>query len=370
MSERTALGNGSAMSDTRPLIPIFIGEGYEFWSIRMKTLLRSQDLWDFVERGYEDPDDDEVRLKENRKKDAKALVIIQQAVHDSIFSRIASATTSKQAWSVLQKEYQGDSKVKVVRLQSLRREFETLLMKNVDRSYGEIICDQTIVEKVLRSLNPKFDHVVAAIEESKDLSNFSFDELMGSLQAHEVRINRTVEQTEEKAFQVKDIPSRDGETSTFRGEEEAVLVGVDVEGEEDEVSRLFMAHSVDSHQSKSLWFLDSGCSNHMTPSKHIFQDIDETNKLTVQLGNDKEVKVEGKGTIKILIAQGKYKFLDDVQYVPELGYNLLSVGQLISSGYSLLFDDGKCTIMDKKSGQVLMHVSMTKNKMFRLMFQR
>ena len=49
------------------------------------------------------------------------------------------------------------------------------------RSYGEEVSDQTIVAKILRSLTHKFDHVVAAIEESKDLAIFSFDELMGSL---------------------------------------------------------------------------------------------------------------------------------------------------------------------------------------------
>lgn len=71
------------------------------------------------------------------------------------------------------------------------------------RSYGEEIYDQTIVKKVLRSLTPKFDHVVAAIEESKDLSTYSFDELMGSLQSHEVRINKSLEKNEEKAFYVQ-----------------------------------------------------------------------------------------------------------------------------------------------------------------------
>ena len=86
----------------------------------MKTLLKSQDLWDMVETGYKDKDE-ESKLRENKKKDSKALVIIQQAVHDSVFARIAAASTSKQAWSILQKEFQGDSKAKVVRLQSLRR---------------------------------------------------------------------------------------------------------------------------------------------------------------------------------------------------------------------------------------------------------
>lgn len=47
------------------------------------------------------------------------------------------------------------------------------------KSYGEEISYATIVAKTFRSLTLKFDHVVAAIEESKDLSNFSFDELNG-----------------------------------------------------------------------------------------------------------------------------------------------------------------------------------------------
>nr|GEV56264.1 hypothetical protein [Tanacetum cinerariifolium] len=68
--------------------------------------------------------------------------------------------------------------------------------------------DEVIVAKVLRSLVPKFDHVVAAIKESKDLSTFSFDELMGSLQAHEVRINWKFAKEEEKVFQSKGAGSQ------------------------------------------------------------------------------------------------------------------------------------------------------------------
>ena len=110
--------NGTAMGAAQPLILIFKGEGYELWSICMKTLLKSQDLRDLVERGYADPDE-ESRLQENNKKDSKALVIIQQVVHNCIFTRISAVTISKQAWSILQKEFQDDSKVIVVRLQSL-----------------------------------------------------------------------------------------------------------------------------------------------------------------------------------------------------------------------------------------------------------
>ncbi|KAG0493893.1 hypothetical protein HPP92_004887 [Vanilla planifolia] len=55
-----------------------------------------------------------------------------------------------------------------------------------------------------------FDHLVAAIDESKDLTTYTFDELMGSLQTHESRLNRTKEKDDTRAFYAK------GETSGGR----------------------------------------------------------------------------------------------------------------------------------------------------------
>lgn len=68
---------------------------------------------------------------------------------------------------------------------------------------------------MLRSLTKDFDYVVAAIEESKDLSKYGFDKLMGSLLAHEARISRSYEKVDEKAFQVKGETQVD--TSRGRG---------------------------------------------------------------------------------------------------------------------------------------------------------
>jgi hypothetical protein len=67
-------------------------------------------------------------------------------------------------------------------------QFMTRVMGIVNqiRLTGEAIPDQRIVEKViekvLRSLPKKFEMVVTSILESKDLSNFSKDELMASCQ--------------------------------------------------------------------------------------------------------------------------------------------------------------------------------------------
>ncbi|XP_021907551.1 uncharacterized protein LOC110821898 [Carica papaya] len=104
----------------------------------------------------------------------------------------------------------------------------------------------------------------------------------------------------------------------------------------------------------------------MTGIKSLFKEFDEAQKVKVQLGNRKEIQVEGKGTVTLETSNGKVKLLHNVQFVPNLGYNLLSVGQVIAGGYLILFEDGACVIRYKKSGQMMINVNMTEKKMFSL----
>ena len=402
----------------------------------MKTLFKSQELWDIVETGYTEPEEAPAvpsqQLRENRNKDAKALFFIQLAVDDEIFPRIADSTTSNMAWNTLKQEYLGDKKIISVKLQTLSRKFETLAMAktesvqvylsrvsevvNLMKSYGEKITTETVVSKVLRSLTAKFDHVVAAIEESNDLSTYTYDKLMSSLMAHEDRLGRADEKAEEKAFQVKDdafskgmndgLGSRGRGRSGYHGKGRGGGRGRDqfndqrhqfksniqcryckkfghkeaycwtkqkdeakganfvekVAGEEN----LFMAHSPFNSDVNGVWFMDSGCSNHMTGTRTLFKELDESQKSEVHFGDDRLVKVEGKGTISINTSQGNVKLLHNVQFVPELSHNLLSVGQLMEDGYFLLFDDGVCSVYDKNSGQHIVSIPKRQNKMFPL----
>ncbi|MDL1135896.1 hypothetical protein PS057_21425, partial [Yersinia pestis] len=71
------------------------------------------------------------------------------------------------------------------------------------RGLGEEIKEPVIVKKVLRSLLPRFDSKVSAIEEAKDLNEFSMDELHGSLTAYEMRIGKTSSSDREAAFKVQ-----------------------------------------------------------------------------------------------------------------------------------------------------------------------
>jgi len=60
-------------------------------------------------------------LKGKRNRNVRALGLIQKGVTDLIFPRVMRATQAKQAWENLQREYKGEIKVRVVKLQNLRK---------------------------------------------------------------------------------------------------------------------------------------------------------------------------------------------------------------------------------------------------------
>jgi len=61
---------------------------------------------------------------------------------------------------------------------------KVLALTNHMKTNGETHLEQTKVEKILRSLTPIFEHVVAAIEEANDISKMTVRLLSGSLRAH------------------------------------------------------------------------------------------------------------------------------------------------------------------------------------------
>ena len=88
---------------------------------------------------------------------------------------------------------------------------------NQMKRYGDKIEDVCVVEKILRSLTPKFDYVVCVIEESKDLDSMTLEELEGSLQAHEDKIKRRQDEPLEQALKAKVSLKDDNGGTTYRG---------------------------------------------------------------------------------------------------------------------------------------------------------
>jgi len=99
------------------------------------------------------------------------------------------------------KTYDDDDKNKKVKRQTLRRQFECICMDksktiseyfdktqeivNALRACKDTITDQQVVNKILKTLPQRFDHVVVTIEETKDSKEMELEVLQHSLEAHE-----------------------------------------------------------------------------------------------------------------------------------------------------------------------------------------
>ena len=134
-----------------------------------------------------------------------------------MLSKISGVNKAHETWKILKHEYMGAQKVILVKLQTLRQQFETLSMEqketvqeyldrvstivNQMKVYGEFRTNENSVSKVLRSPSLQFEYVVPAIIESNDLSTYTFDEMMSFLMAHEDRLSKANEKTGERAFQ-------------------------------------------------------------------------------------------------------------------------------------------------------------------------
>eukprot|EP00253_Pinus_taeda_P028228 PITA_28228 len=124
-------------------LPLLNGKYYDYWAIAMRALFTSQYLWQFVEDGFEEPTNknefnsltqvEKELLKSYKKKDAFGLYFLYRAVDESVFPRIASAKTSKEAWETLRIAYQGMEKVKTVKHQFIEEEaYDESLEKTVN----------------------------------------------------------------------------------------------------------------------------------------------------------------------------------------------------------------------------------------------
>ncbi|KAM2914054.1 hypothetical protein COP2_044627 [Malus domestica] len=149
-------------------------------------------------------------------QDAKVLGIIQNAVSNQIFPRIANVESTKMAWDLLYGKYYGGDQVRSVKLQNLRREFEYARMRddetlsryltrlneliNQMKTFGEILSNERLVQEVLISLSKPYDHICLVIENTKCLETVELQEVIAILKSQEQRFDwHTVDATE-RAF--------------------------------------------------------------------------------------------------------------------------------------------------------------------------
>ena len=101
--------------------------------------------------------------------------------------------------------------------------------------------------------------------------------------------------------------------------------------------------------SPSSWLKDSACYNHMTPHSSLFSELKPApHPLNIRIANGSTISGHNIGFVSTsnLSVHGVFN-------IPDLSYNLFSVGQLAKLGYHIIFDYFGCIMQDPRMGQEL-----------------
>jgi hypothetical protein len=104
-------------------LPLFDGMNFSFWKVRMRSYLMAlgADVWDVVETGYIKPivlasKDDKLEFSFN----GKGMNAILNGLAEAKFVKVMHLQTAKEMWDKLINSYEGNEKVKHVKIQTYR----------------------------------------------------------------------------------------------------------------------------------------------------------------------------------------------------------------------------------------------------------
>ncbi|GJU94577.1 retrovirus-related pol polyprotein from transposon TNT 1-94 [Tanacetum coccineum] len=187
-------------------------------------------------------------LKKKLAKNNEAKMVIYNALPRKEYERIFMCQTAKEIWDTLLITHQGNNQVKANKIDLLVQQYEQFMIpedESIDNAFAKFntiitslkaldegFSSKNCVRKFLRALHPKWRAKVTAIEESKNLTTLSLDELIGNLKVYEEVIKKDSETVKSKREQSRSIAlkarkeSSDEDSSTSDSEDEEYAMAV------------------------------------------------------------------------------------------------------------------------------------------------
>lgn len=103
--------------------PMLSKNNYTTWALKMKVYMQAQGVWTTIEQT--DP-----KAVVEEKADKVALAMLYQGLPEDMILSIADKGTAKEAWTALKTMCQAAYRAKTSKAQTLRSEFEAMVMKD------------------------------------------------------------------------------------------------------------------------------------------------------------------------------------------------------------------------------------------------
>ena len=121
------------------------------------------------------------------------------------------------------------------------------------------------------------------------------------------------------------------------------------------------ALALKAQKNKDVWYVDSGCSTHMTGDRRKFVSLKEKKDGTISFENYGSSHVIGSSTVTL---GSKDVIAKNVLLVENMNHNLLSVGQMCDQGHTMLFNFTKCEIRKARYGKIVATTSRALNDIY------
>ncbi|GJR51110.1 hypothetical protein Tco_1401631 [Tanacetum coccineum] len=174
-------------------------------------------------------------------------MVLYNALLKKEYERIFMCNTAQDVWNSLIITHQGNKQVKDNKIDLFVQKYEEFIIsddESIDCAFSrfntiitslkaldESFSIRNHVRKFLRALPTKWHPKVTAIEESKDLSTLSLDELIGNLKVYEVVLEKDLEVSKSKkekykflALKARQVLSEEDASSSVSNDEEYAMV--------------------------------------------------------------------------------------------------------------------------------------------------
>ena len=343
---------------------------FHTWKQKIELIMSLRELEDHIDIECCKllPTDDEALAKWN-KADAKAKAIIGLNLSDEYLEQINECSTAIGMWTTIQELFQRSTLLNKLHA---RRKFYSSIMKEDEKvlvfiarvrqyasdlkSMSVEITDEEVAMTILSGLPSRFEHLIVAIDTTKE-DSLSVEFVKSRILQEEQRLSerqssitprtpsalinnrggkfctfcKMKNHTESYCWKKypEKRPKSFGQSLVSEGGNDSSKNNDGHHDEDHERNRnAFCLHLAYDHMSTSnfRWIIDSGATAHMTYDRNLFQTYQDIIPFEVYTGNKEILKAIGKGTIKINVSRNKVGsvcILKDVILVENLKYHLL-----------------------------------------------